>query len=124
MTDSECCALIENQIARLARNYDELCDLDWTADEAAADVICEMRVLGTSPGRWNRSVAAVVIEPVKGDTLLNQRTAVRLVRDPDGPFNGTLVSFLTGERWLTCARELEDGTLLPLDGTRRCAPSR
>ncbi|MDQ6732066.1 MAG: hypothetical protein M3022_17705 [Actinomycetota bacterium] len=46
---------------------------------------------------------------------------VRLVEDPDGPFNGALVSLLACERWLLCARELADGTLLPLDGTRRLA---
>jgi hypothetical protein len=31
------------------------------------------------------------------------------------------VSLLAGERWRICAREFRDGTLLPLDGTRRCA---
>jgi hypothetical protein len=62
-----------------------------------------------------------VTAPIKGTTSLDEQIAVRLVEDPDGPFNGTLVSFLDGERWLICARELEDGTLLPLDGTRRRA---
>jgi hypothetical protein len=123
VADSECRVLIENQIARLARNYEELCGLGWSAEEAMADVICETQILGTSPDSWKKSVSAVVIERVKGDTLLDEQIAVRLVEDPDRPFNGTLVSFLPGERWLTCARELEDGTLLPLDGTRRSAPS-
>jgi hypothetical protein len=47
--------------------------------------------------------------------------AVRLVEDFDGPFNGTLLGLLAGERWLLCARELRDGTVLPLNGTRRLA---
>ena len=84
-----------------------------------ADVICEMRVVGTSLGCWKEPVSAVVTAPIKGNTSLDEQIAVRLVEDPEGPFNGTLVAFLAGERWLTCARELEDGTLLPLDGTLR-----
>jgi hypothetical protein len=121
VSDPECRALIEAQIAKLAPSHQQLWGLDWTAEEAVAEVICEMRVLGTSPARWKEPVSAVVTAPIKGDTSLGERIAIRLVEDPDGPFNGTLVSFLDGERWLICARELEDGTLLPLDGTRRRA---
>jgi hypothetical protein len=113
--------LIEAQLAKLTPSYQQLCGLDWTAEEAVADVICEMHVLGTSPGRWKEPVSAVVTAPIKGNTSLDEQIAVRLAEDPDGPFNGTLVSLLDGERWLICARELEDGTLLPLDGTRRRA---
>jgi hypothetical protein len=93
VADSECRALIEKQIARPALNYPELCDLDWTTEEAVADVICEMQVLGTSPGSWNKPVTAVVTTPIKGNTSLDEQIAVRLVKDPNGPFNGTLVSF-------------------------------
>ncbi|MGH2861241.1 MAG: hypothetical protein ACRDLT_06990 [Solirubrobacteraceae bacterium] len=121
VSDPEVRALIRAQIAKLAPSYQQLCSLDWTAEEAVADVICEMRVLGTS-GRWigwKQPVAAVVTAAVKGTPSLDEQIAVRLVEDPDGPFNGTLVSLLAGERWLVCARELADGTLLPLDGTRR-----
>jgi len=121
VADPECRALIENQIARLTPNYRELCDLDWTTEEAVTDVICEMQVLDTAPGGWKKPVTAVVTTPIKGNTSLDEQIAVRLVEDTNAPFNGTLVSFLVGEQWLTCARELEDGTLLPLDGTRRCA---
>jgi hypothetical protein len=121
VADSECCTLIEKQIARVALNYQELCDLDWTRQEAAASVICEMQILDATPGGWTKPVTAIVSTPIKGNTRVDEQIAIRLVEDPNGPFNGTLVSFLAGERWLTCARELEDGTLLPLDGTRRCA---
>lgn len=121
VADSECRALIESQIARLAPNYQALCELDWSTEEAVGDVSCEMLVLATSPGNWTKPTSAVVTMPLKGNTSLDERIAVRLVEDPNGPFNGTLVSFLAGEQWQTCARELEDGTLLPLDGTRRCA---
>jgi hypothetical protein len=41
--------LIEAQIAKLEPTYQQLCGLDWTAEEAVADVICEMQVLSTSP---------------------------------------------------------------------------
>lgn len=121
--DAECRVVMEAQIARLAPSYDQLCRLNWTAEEAVADVICEMRVLGT-PGRWigwTKPVSAVVTAPVKGTTSVDQQIAVRLVDYPNGPFNGTLVSLLACERWLLCARELADGTLLPLDGSRRLA---
>jgi hypothetical protein len=121
IADLQSRALIENQIARLARNYEELCALDWTTEEAIADVVCEMQVLAVSPGSWTKPVSAVVTMPIQGNTSLAEQIAVRLVEDPNGPFNGTLVSCLAGEWWLTCARELADGALLPLDGTRRCA---
>ncbi|MGH2859081.1 MAG: hypothetical protein ACRDMJ_16525 [Solirubrobacteraceae bacterium] len=123
VTDPVCRGLIEAQIDKLAPSYQRLCGLDWTTQEMVADVICEMRVLG-SPGGWigwKEPVSAVVTTPVKGITSLDQQIAVRLVEDPDAAFNGTLVSLLAGERWLVCARELADGTLLPLDGTRRLA---
>ncbi len=123
VSDPQCQALIGTQVTKLAPSYQQLCDLDWTAEEAAADVICEIRVLGT-PGRWigwKEPMSAVVTTPVKGATSVDQQMAVRLVEDPDGPFNGTLVSLLACERWLLCARELADGTLLPLNGTRRLA---
>jgi hypothetical protein len=121
VADSEMRVLIENQIARLAPSYQELCDLNWTTEEAVADVICEMQVLATSPGSWTKPMSALVTMPIKGNTSIGEQITVRLVERLGGPFNGTLVSFLAGERWLTCARELEDGTLLPLDGTRRSA---
>lgn len=121
VADLESRVLIENQIARLAPNYQELCDLGWTTEEAVADVVCEMQVVAVSPGSWTKLVSAVVTMPVQGNSSLGEQIVVRLVEDLNGPFNGTLVSCLAGERWLTCARELADGTLLPLDGTRRCA---
>jgi hypothetical protein len=105
-------------------SYQDLCSLDWTTEEAVANVICELQVLDTSPGSWKNPVTAIVTTPIKGNTSLDERIAVRLVEDTNAPFNGTLVSFLAGERWLTCGRELEDGTLLPLDGTRRYAVPR
>jgi hypothetical protein len=121
--DSKSRALIENQIIRLAPSYQELCDLDWATQEAAADVICEMEVLAAPPGGWTEPMRAAVTVPIEGNASLDEHVAVRFVKDIKGPFNGTLVSVLAGERWLICARELEDGTLLPLDGTRRRATS-
>jgi hypothetical protein len=124
VSDAQCRALIEAQVAKLAASYDQLGDLDWAAQEAVADVICEMHV-GGAAGRWigwEQPVSAVVTAAVKGAPAVDQQIAVRLVEDPDdGMFNGTLVSLLAGESWRLCARELADGTLLPLDGTRRVA---
>jgi hypothetical protein len=123
IADSECRRLINAQIAKLALSYQQLCELDWTAAEQVADVICEMQVLDTSPGHWKEPIPAVVTASIKGRTSPDGQIAVRLVADPDGPFNSAILSVLAGERWLTCARELQDGTLLPLDGTRRRAVS-
>lgn len=67
VSDPRCRALIGTQVTKLAPSYQQLCDLDWTAEEAVADVICEMRGLGT-PGRWigwKEPVSAVVTAPVK-----------------------------------------------------------
>ncbi len=121
VADPQCQALLEAQIARLQPTYQQLCALDWTAEEAAADLVCEVQVIETSPGGWKQPLPAVVIASIKGNTSFGQQMAVRLVEDFDGPFNGTLLGLLAGERWLLCARELEDGTVLPLDGTRRLA---
>jgi hypothetical protein len=115
--------LIEAQIAKLARNYQQLCRLDWSGEEATADVVCEMRVVSVSPARGKEPVAAVVTAPIKGDTSLGEQIDVALVEDPDVTFNGTLVSLLPGDRWRICARVRENDTLLPLDGTRRLTMS-
>lgn len=118
--DLDCKALIESLIAKLQPSYDRMRAVDIAAHEAAAEVICETKIVEVSPGRWTKPASAVVTAAIKGDTPVDQRIAIRLVEDPDAQFNGTLVSFLAGERWHICAREFSDGTLLPLDGTRRC----
>jgi len=124
VSEPGCRALLEAQIARLDPSYQELCRLDWTREEAVADVICEIQIVSASPGRWDEPASAVVIAPIKGEAPAGERISVRLVEDPEGPFNGTLVSFLPDQRWRICARRLEDDTLLPLDGTRRLATPR
>jgi hypothetical protein len=123
VSDHECRGLIEAQIARLAPNYEQLCRLDWSGEEATVDVVCEMQVVSVSPARWKEPVSAVVTAPIKGDTSLGERIEVGLVEDPGAAFNGSLVSLLPGDRWRLCARRRENETLLPLDGTRRLAMS-
>jgi hypothetical protein len=124
VTDPQGRVLIEVLIAKLAPSYQKLCGLDWTEQEAAAEAVVEIQVLEGQAGRWTTPASAIVTTPIKGDALLDEQIAVRLVEDNDAPFNGTLVSFLAGERWLICARVLNDGTLLPLDGTRGCSTPR
>jgi hypothetical protein len=115
--------LIEAQIAKLSPTYQQLCRLDWSGQEAMADVVCEMQVVSVSPGRWKEPVSALVTAPIKGDTSLGEQIEVGLVEGPDATFNGTLVSLLPGDPWRICARVCENDTLLPLDGTRRLAMS-
>jgi hypothetical protein len=121
VSDPDCKVLVESLIAKLRPSYDQMCGLDLAAEEAAAEVICETEIVEVSPGRWKEPASAVVTAAIKGSTVADQQIAVRLVEDRDAQFNGTVVSLLAGERWRICARAFRDGTLLPLDGTRRCA---
>lgn len=121
VADFECRSLIEAQIELLAPTYRQLCGLDWSAEEAAADIVCEVQVLDARVGASREAVRATVTAPFRGDVARGQEVALRAVEEPDGPFNGKLMSVLTGERWLICVGHLGDGTLLPLDGTRRLA---
>ena len=121
VSDPDSKALIASLIAGLQPSYDQMRGLDLAAEEAAAEVICETEIVEVSPGRWKEPASAVVTAAVKGNSPVDQQIAVRLVEDPHAQFNGTLVSLLAGERWRICAREFSDGTLVPLDGTRRCA---
>lgn len=121
VADFECRSLIEAQIELLAPNYQQLRELDWSTEEAAAHIACEVEVLGATCGASREPIRAIVTAPVKGDVAIGQQVALRAVENPDGPFNGKLMSVLRGERWLICADRLEDRNLLPRDGTRRLA---
>jgi hypothetical protein len=121
ITDAACRSLIEAQIKLLTPAYQQLRDLDWAAEEAAADVVCEVDVLDARRGASTQPVRAVVIAAAKGGVPVHRQIKLRVVKDPDGPYNGSLVSMRVGERWLICAHQLEDNSLLPLDGTRRYA---
>lgn len=78
-------------------------------------------LIGTrhEPG-WDQLVRQAA-PTVNGDLARGQEVALRAVEDPEGPFRGEPMSVLTRERWLISVGHLEDGTLLPLDGTRRLA---
>jgi hypothetical protein len=119
VSDPRCRGLIDAQIAKLEPSYRELSRMDLASEEAAAEIICEIEVLDVAWTGWKEPARAIVSAPIKGNTSLDQQVAVRLVEDPDAQFNGTLLDFLAGDRWCVCAREFRDGTLLPLDGTRR-----
>jgi hypothetical protein len=98
------------------------CKVDLSV-AASPGMLAKMTVADDKLARIGSPLPAVVTESIKGNTTPDEQIAVRLVEDPDGPFNGMIVSVLAGERWLTCAREQQDGTLLPLDGTRRRVPA-
>jgi len=121
VSDPECRASIQSLIAKLQPSYEQIGGLDLRAEEATAEVICEAEIVNVSPVPWKEPVSAVVTAVFKGDTASRRPIAIRLVQDPGAEFNGSLASLLTGERWRICARKLADGTLLPLDGTRRRA---
>lgn len=121
VSDQECQTLIRAMIARLTSSYEGLCRLDWTPEEASADAVAEVMVRDDRRGGWSQPVNTHVAVPIKGHATAGAEAKVWLVENPSGPFNGTRVALLTGERWLICAAVLDDGTLLPIDGTRRLA---
>jgi hypothetical protein len=64
-------------------------------------------------------VPARVVGIHRRSVPIGAQVGLRLVTDRDATFDGTLLSVLSGERWLVCGTLLDDGTLLPSDGTRR-----
>jgi hypothetical protein len=124
VSDPWFCAYLDDQIAEFAPSYAAMAGLDWTAEEGEADLVVELQLPDQVPITWKEPVPAVVLATHHGSAGVGAELPLWLVADPDGQFNGKLVSLLAGETWLTCARLLDDGSLLPADGTRRLsAPS-
>jgi hypothetical protein len=118
ITDSRLCAHIDGRIADLDPGYAAMADQDWRAEEREADLVVELEVLDVAPG-WTEPVRAVVVATHRGGASTGSELPIGLVADPAAQFNGMLISLIRGERWLTCASLLKDGTALPGDGTRR-----
>ena len=118
VADLECRSLLLTQIRKLERTYEALCALDWNAEETLADVICEV-VVQEKPSGLTDPMAVEVTAVSKGTLDAAGTAALCSVEDTNGPFQGSLINVRVGERWLVCARLLDDGRLLPLDGTRR-----
>jgi hypothetical protein len=119
ISDHECRVLISAQIDRLAGSYEQLCGLDWSDQEAAVDTAVEVVILDAHAGSWTRPASARVCGWIKGTPVVGQELGVRLVEGVAAPFNGTRMGLLNGEHWRICATPVSDGTLFPLDGTRR-----
>lgn len=119
-SDDRLCELLDAQITLLAASYDRLAAGHDAYDQA--EVIAELGVLAPVGRGWREPVAATVLAAEKGAISVGDRLGLRLVADPAAAtFNGALVSVRAGERWLTYAHRLEDGTIVPDDGTRRTA---
>lgn len=119
-TDNRLSELLAAQIALLAASYDRLAAQHDAHDQA--EVIAELGVLAPVGSDWREPVATAVLAVEKGAVSVGDQLGLRLVADPAAAtFNGTLVSVRAGERWLTYAHRLEDGTVVPDDGTRRIA---
>lgn len=119
MTDPALVAYLDQLITTLAPRYAALAAADWSSEEAQAEIVVEIEFCEPVPTGWKVPVPATVVGAHRGDVAIDSRVGLRLVADPDAPFNGTLLSVLAGERWLVCGTLLDDGTLLPSDGTRR-----
>lgn len=109
--------LLAAQIARLSRAYQRLSAADQP--HAGADVVAELEVRGPVGHGWREPIATTVLTSSSSDIAAGDQLGLRLVADPDAPFNGTLVSVGAGERWIVCADRIENDMILPLDGTRR-----
>jgi hypothetical protein len=118
-SESRLCELLDAQIAVLSDRYD-LLSAGHRAHEAA-DVILELDVLGPIGAGWRDPVPTTVRKTDTDGLTVGEQVGLRLVADPDAIFNGTVVSVRAGERWLTVADWIHDGTIIPRDGSRRLA---
>ena len=119
MTDPALMAYLDQQIAAFAPSYLALAARDWSSEETQAEIIVELQICEPIPPGWKDPVPATVVGVRRGSVPIGAQVGLRLVADRDAPFNGTLLSALSGERWLVYGALLDDGTLLPFDGTRR-----
>ena len=108
------------QIDLLANSYAQLASADVVVDQA--ELMIELEVLTPVVRGWTEPVATTVVATDTPSVCVGNRVGLRLVADPGAKgFNGTLISVRGGERWLTYAHRLADGTIVPDDGTRRIA---
>ena len=121
MTEPELVAYLDQQIAAFAPSYAALAAGDWSSQETQAEIAVELQIYEPTPTGWKDPVPATVVGIHRGSVPIGAQVGLRLVADRDAPFNGTLLSALSGERWLVYGALLDDGTLLPSDGTRRLA---
>ena len=111
--------LATGQIDLLTSSYTRLAD--HPAAPGHAEMIIELEVKGPVPQGWGEPVTVRIRSVRAGSISGGAEVGLRLVADPAARFNGTLISLRTGEKWLTYADRLPDGTIVPADGTRRLA---
>ncbi len=123
-TNPSLCEQLDEWITAFAPSYQTLAEQDWTAEENRADLVVELQLGDDVPLSWTEPAPAVVLAVHRGKATTGSELRLRQVEDPDATiFNGTLVSLVEGESWLVCARYSPDGTVIPVDGTRRLTPS-
>jgi hypothetical protein len=116
-TDPRIRELLDAQIARLSGVYKRLSAAHPAHDRA--DDVVELDILAPTPSGWRQPITTSIAAVHRGEGRVGERRGLRLVADPAAPFNGMLVSARAGERWLICAKHLDDATLVPIDGSRR-----
>jgi hypothetical protein len=119
MTDPALVAYLDQQIAGFAPSYAALSAGDWSPQETQAEIVVELQISEPTSFGWKDPVPATVVGVHRASVPIGAQVGLRLVADQDAPFNGTLLSVLSGERWLVYGALLDDGTLLPSNGTRR-----
>jgi hypothetical protein len=119
VSDEDLCAVLDAQIKLMAASYDRL--IAGTSGRDEGELVVELQVGDTPHHGWTEPVPTTVVAVAVGAATVGDRIGLRLVADPDAAFNGTLISVRPGERWLTCGDLLQDGTIIPRDGTRRVA---
>jgi hypothetical protein len=119
MTDPALVAYLDQQIAAFAPGYAALSAGDWSSQETQAEIVVELQISEPTSFGWKDPVPATVVGIHRGSVPIGAHVGLRLVADQDAPFNGTLLSVLSKERWLVRGTLLNDGTLLPSNGTRR-----
>lgn len=118
----------ENGFAAVSANDHFLFQMPWLDGTTAlapvdqAELMIELEVLTPVVCGWTEPIATTVVASHTPSVCVGDRIGLRLVAKPDAKtFNGTLISVRGGERWLTYAHCLADGTIVPDDGTRRIA---
>lgn len=119
ITDPEIAAVVEEWIAEFAPSYATLSGENWSAEESSADLVVDIEIGGEVSQGLRDPLATRVLSDPQNKAKAGSEIMMHRVPPEQEQFNGYLVSTLPQERWRACASLLTDGTILPLDGTRR-----
>jgi hypothetical protein len=119
IVDPWICAHLDDHIRVSASSYAAIAAQNWRSCEHDAGLVVEVQIPEVVSHGWKEPVRTNVVAVHSRGVAVGSELPMRLVADPDAVFNGLRIAVRPGERWRLCATALEDGTVLPEDGTRR-----